>query len=166
MAYVVPGAEPLAASDLREGLASRLAPHMIPTRFVWMEELPTLSFGKVDRRLLQEREQRSDARGVEYLAPRGPDEEFIASCVATVLEIERVGVNDDLFELGLDSLSAAQLIVRISEGLEIPLPIEAAFRAPSVAGLAALARAGFREGEVEDFPDPPRTCPEVYASMR
>lgn len=142
VAYVVPGADPLAASALREGLAGMLAPHMIPTRFVWMEQLPTLSFGKVDRRSLQEREQRSSTIDVEYLAPRDADEEFIASCVIAVLEIERVGVNDDLFELGLDSLSGAQLIGRISEGLEIPLPIEAVFRAPSVAGLAALARAG------------------------
>jgi acyl transferase domain-containing protein/acyl carrier protein len=73
-----------------------------------------------------------------YVGPRSELEGMIADIWQEVLGIEQVGVHDDLFELGGDSLAALQLLNRLRENLQVELPLRSLFETPTVAGLASI----------------------------
>ncbi|HYH79305.1 MAG TPA: amino acid adenylation domain-containing protein, partial [Longimicrobium sp.] len=111
-AYVVArdGADPRAA-ELRAHLAARLPDHMVPAAFVVLERLPLTPNGKVDRRALPAPEH-DPSRDESYVAPRTPVEETLAAIWGEVLRRERVGVHDDFFQLGGDSILTIQIVSR------------------------------------------------------
>jgi amino acid adenylation domain-containing protein len=132
IAYLVGGAE---ADALREQLRERLPEHLVPAAFVPLPALPRTPNGKVDRKALPEPSQQP--AGDAYVAPRSPLEEVLAGMWAELLGLERVGVRDDFFAIGGQSLLAAQLIAQVREIFPGELPLRALFAAPTVAGLAA-----------------------------
>jgi hypothetical protein len=106
--------------ELREFLQKKLPAHMIPYAFVEMDAIPLTLNGKVDRKLLPVPDADVAAKAQEYVAPRTPREQTLAAILAEVLRIERVGVTDDLFELGADSLHVFQIT---SRAMKAGLPI-------------------------------------------
>lgn len=136
VAYVVSSDDPPSAGSLRALLSGRLPPHMIPTAYVSLTELPVLRFGKVDRRSLPPPGETQLSADAEYVAPRTSIEEAIVRLGAGLLGLERIGVNDDLFDLGVDSLVATQLVGRINQEVGADLTVDAVFEAPTAAGLA------------------------------
>ena len=74
----------------------------------------------------------------EAAAPRTPTEELLERIWAEVFGLERVGIDQDLFELGGDSLRATQLLARVQEAFGVDLPIDALFAASTIAGLATV----------------------------
>src|SRR6185369_15061068 len=149
VAYVVPAAPAAPEEDLRDFLSERLPDHMIPSAFVFLETLPLTPNGKVDRRALPEPE--ADRRGTEesWLAPRTETEEILAGIWSDVLGAGRVGVEDNFFTLGGDSILSIQVTSRARRaGLQLtPRDL---FEHPTIAGLAAVAR---RVGEVLAEPE-------------
>jgi surfactin family lipopeptide synthetase C len=141
---VAPAESPAACSladELRRFLGARLPGYMVPAAFVLMEELPLSPNGKVDRRALPSADIASAARQTGYAAPRTPIEEALAAIWAEVLGTgthpdRRVGVHDNFFELGGHSLLATQVISRIQQAFQIPLPLHRLFEGPTVAELA------------------------------
>ncbi|AWV06080.1 non-ribosomal peptide synthetase [Marilutibacter maris] len=121
-------------SGLRGHLASRLPEAMIPSAFVWMPQLPLTPNGKLDRKALPRPEQRGRAPHVE---PTTAIEKKLAALWCAVLGRERVGLHDNFFDLGGDSLSAAEMIARFPEYLSMELPLASVFEASTIAGLAA-----------------------------
>ncbi|WP_051854800.1 non-ribosomal peptide synthetase [Streptomyces sp. NRRL B-1347] len=97
-----------APGELRAYLAQRLPAHMIPAAFVVLDELPLTSSGKVDRAGLPDPE----FHGADYQAPRDAREECLAALFAEVLGTERVGVHDDFFVIGGDSIQSIQVATR------------------------------------------------------
>jgi acyl carrier protein len=85
-----------------------------------------------------------------YVAPRGETEEAIAEMWQALLGIERVGVDDNFFDLGGQSLLALQLLSRMRERFGVELSVHTIFNAPTVAQLAELVR------EAGDTADPER----------
>jgi amino acid adenylation domain-containing protein len=135
VAYVAPaGAGELSAAELRAGLRERLPEHMVPAAFVVLDRLPLNANGKVDRRALPVPEP--DASGGEHPAPRTATEEVLAGIWASVLGVERVGVEDGFFELGGHSLLAMQVAARVRQALGMEVPLRAIFEAPTMRGLA------------------------------
>jgi acyl carrier protein len=124
---------------------------MIPTVFVPIDELPVLRFGKVDRRSLPPADETQPTVDVDYVAARNPTEEAIVQLGADLLGLERIGVNDDLFDLGLDSLIATQLVGRINKDLGAELDVEAVFESPTVAGLAVRMGQSPKSQEIDDL---------------
>ncbi len=119
IAYCVPdpGRSP-AAPDLRAFAAERLPDYMVPSAFVMMERLPLTSNGKVDQAALPA----PDSKPIvdDYVAPRSKEEEVLAQIWAEVLHLKRVGVTDNLFELGGDSLHVFQITARAKKaGLSV-----------------------------------------------
>ena len=129
------GAERPAAADLRAFLRDRLPEYMVPGAFSWLDALPRTTSGKLDRRALPE----SDAGGAEaapYVAPRGELEERLAAVWAEVLGIERVGVHDDFFDLGGQSILATRLIARLREEIGGDLGVAELLANPTIEGMA------------------------------
>ncbi|HEY1270473.1 MAG TPA: HAD-IIIC family phosphatase [Terriglobales bacterium] len=127
---------------LRTKLAENLPEYMVPASFVVLDALPLTPNGKVDVRALPEPE---DDR--EYLAPRTPVEEMVAGIWCTVLNLERVGVNDDFFEVGGHSLLATQVVSRVRQALQVELPLRAMLDSPTVAAMAKQIEAARRSQE-------------------
>lgn len=141
LAFVIPN-EPAGDTqtfdaELTEALASRLPKYMIPSVFVHLDELPLTANGKVDRKKLAS--IGTDLRAkVEYVAPRNDTEERIAKLWQELLGVEKVGVHDDFFGLGGNSLIASRLLVKIHDIFEIEIPFAKLFNAANVAALSVI----------------------------
>nr|ACJ60948.1 VEG6 [uncultured soil bacterium] len=107
VAYVAPGdIDPRA---LRDDLASRLPPYMVPAAVIALDVLPLTPHGKIDRAALPEPDFSSTSAGRE---PETEAERILCEVFAEVLGIDRVGVEDSFFELGGDSISSMQVAAR------------------------------------------------------
>ncbi|MGW3989562.1 amino acid adenylation domain-containing protein [Streptomyces sp. NPDC004830] len=95
-------------ADLRRFAAARLPDYMVPALLVVLDRLPLTAGGKVDRAALPE----PRFTGGEYRAPRTPAEQILAEVYADVLGTERVGVDDDFFTSGGDSIRSIQVVAR------------------------------------------------------
>ncbi len=139
VAYFVPRtAEALGVVELRRWLQTTLPEPMIPSAFVKLETLPLSSNGKVDRAALPDPGPAPLDESAPYLAPRTPREETLARVWAEVLEVERVGVHDDFFDLGGHSLQSVQLAARLTTALNRPVSVTTVFQAPTVAEMAVV----------------------------
>jgi acyl-CoA synthetase (AMP-forming)/AMP-acid ligase II/aryl carrier-like protein len=108
------GAVPTLA-ELREFLLKKLPAYMVPAAFVPLEALPLTPNGKVDRGALPAPDWLKQQDGIAYVAPRNPEEERMAGIWAEVLRLQRVGIKDNLFELGADSLHVFQIAARANK---------------------------------------------------
>lgn len=148
VAYVVQSgsdkpATPLApeaslVEKLRAFLKERLPDSMLPTAFVLLDALPLTSNGKVDRTALEPPENFSRAAGEEYRAPRNRTEEVLSGIWAEILGVEKVGINDNFFESGGDSIRGIQAIARANRA-GIHLTPHQLFQHQTIAELAAVA---------------------------
>jgi amino acid adenylation domain-containing protein len=124
--------------ELARLLAPALPARAIPTAFERVERLPRRGDGALDRAVVAAALAEDAARAAPaYAAPRSALEERIALLWGELLGLSRVGIHDDFFRLGGHSLLATQVIVRLSEGLGIDVPLRHLFEAPTVAQLAA-----------------------------
>ena len=138
LAYVVLGGEAkVTAGALRGFLLERLPAYMIPSVFVHVSALPITSHGKVDRNALPAPDGNNTLTDEAYVAPRTLVEERLGAILATLLRIERVGINDNFFLLGGHSLLGTQLITNISRSFGVELSLLTLFDHPTVAGMAA-----------------------------
>jgi amino acid adenylation domain-containing protein len=126
--------------ELSEHLAQRLPAYMVPTSFVALNALPLTASGKVDRRVLP----RPGAPDRSTVAPRTPVEAALADVFASVLSVESVGVHDNFFTVGGDSMLA--LAVRSeAERRGIAFDVEELYARPTVAELAESSSRPVRE---------------------
>ena len=136
-AYVVGrDGQPPTVAELRRFLGERLPEFMIPAAVVNLDSLPTTTSGKVDRRALPEPEWGRSGQQGEFVAPRTPTEQQLAAIWSEVLSIERIGAEDDFFDLGGNSLLALRLASRVRQAMSIDLPLVTLFTAPTLSGLA------------------------------
>jgi len=141
VAYVVPESGALRTLDVVRGfLMERLPDYMVPSTFLFLEAMPATPGGKVDRRALPVPERaRPDLEG-GYVAPGTPVEKAIADIWAEVLGLETIGIDDNFFALGGDSIRCIQVRAKAGEaGIDITL--QQMFAHQTIRGLAAeLAR--------------------------
>jgi amino acid adenylation domain-containing protein len=102
-------------AELRDFLVKKVPAYMAPVAYVALDALPLTPNSKIDRGALPAPNWTKQPQGVTYVAPRSPDEETMAKIWAEVLRLERVGINDNLFELGADSLHVFQITARASK---------------------------------------------------
>ena len=98
---------------IRDTIAKRLAPYMIPSFFVQLTSFPLTVSGKIDRKQLKPPEK--DTLQSEYAPPENENEERLCRAMAKVLKLERVGRNDDFFALGGDSLKVQELLYLLDD---------------------------------------------------
>ncbi|MEU7763695.1 amino acid adenylation domain-containing protein [Nocardia sp. NPDC049190] len=134
VAYAVPslGAR-IDPAQLLPALARTLPAYMVPATVVELAAFPLNTSGKLDRKALPQ----PTFTGREFRAPSTPIEEIVAGVFADVLGVDRVGVDDDFFALGGNSLVATQVVARLSAALDARVSVRTLFDAPVVAALAA-----------------------------
>jgi amino acid adenylation domain-containing protein/non-ribosomal peptide synthase protein (TIGR01720 family) len=133
VAYLVPAdGVTLDQDGIRRALAERLPSYMIPSAFVILDALPRNTNGKLDRQALPEPQFET----AEFRAPTNPVEEAVAAVFAEVLSVERVGLDDDFFALGGNSLIATQVVSRLGAALDTQVPVRSIFESPTVQSLA------------------------------
>ena len=121
---------------LRHSLGAQLPDFMMPSAFIWMDELPKTSSGKVDKKALPGPEMKRPELSVLYKAPDSKIERDISSCWAELLELDIVGVNDNFFELGGNSLLALRTAVILKQMHQYDLPVTKLYQFPTVEGVA------------------------------
>jgi len=126
--------------ELRSFLKERLPEVMIPSAFVGVDDWPRTPGGKLDRLALAELQEDGPSSAVDSAPPRSSLEETLARIWAEVLDLPRVGREDNFFSLGGDSILGIQVVARARQ-LGVPLSTRQFFLDPTVAGLAASAAA-------------------------
>ncbi len=142
-AYIVPAIVSYpTTSELRRWLKGRMPEPMVPSSYVFLEALPLSPNGKLDRSALRPPAMLGDeGSSIEYAPPRTIAEEILAGITADLLGRDRVGVNEDFFELGIDSILGIQMVSRARQAGLVLDPIQL-FQCPNVADLAAAAESG------------------------
>src|SRR6266566_1182612 len=142
VAYFVPAAKAQPThTELRNFIATRLPECMVPATFVKLEALPLNPSGKVDRTGLPAPNAENTLRDSSFVAPRTPIEERLAAMLALLLDLDRVGVEDNFFLLGGHSLLGTQLIARVRDAFGVELSLRTLFDAPTVSKLSAQIEA-------------------------
>ena len=128
-------------TELREFVFSRLAAFKVPRQILIVDEIPKGSFGKLQRSRLAELlhaaacDQDGSAGKREYVAPRTPDEMVLADIWSRILRVEMIGIEDDFFRLGGDSILATQVVAHVRQILGVELSPIAMFETPTITGL-------------------------------
>ncbi|MEA2827783.1 MAG: hypothetical protein QOG43_2222, partial [Actinomycetota bacterium] len=130
-AYVV--ADQVERHELLAFLRQTLPPYMVPATITFLEALPLTAHGKVDRQALARPERTVDSPPV---APRTPIESILAEIWEEVLDTKHIGVHDDFFDVGGDSLSATRVVSQLRASVGLELPLVCMFETPTIAELA------------------------------
>ena len=126
--------------EIRDSLALRLPRQMLPATLTILEAFPLNPNGKIDRKALPEPE-----RERELTSPRNNIEERICNIWEDILELEQVGIQEDFFALGGNSLHATRLLSRLCDAFEIEMSLPEVFEAQTIAELAHLIQQGQRK---------------------
>jgi amino acid adenylation domain-containing protein len=152
------------APQLAGFLKGQLPAYMVPSAFVVLDRLPLTPSGKVDYRALPAPEGLRPEVGGGRVAPRTRTERLLAETWEEVLDVVRIGVDDNFFDCGGHSLRALRVLSRAQQLFKVELQLTELFATPTVAGLAALveqrqlgllddARAAARLAELERLTD-------------
>ena len=123
-------------SQLRQHLKLRLPEYMLPREFVLLDTLPLSANGKVDRHALPIPDTLNSPQVGNFIAPRTPVEQDLARIWENLLEVDRVGIDDNFFDIGGDSLLATRFISRIKQRFQIDLSLSDFFENPTVNSVA------------------------------
>jgi acyl carrier protein len=151
--------------ELREELQRELPEGMIPGVWVRLDQLPLTPSGKLDRRALPAPDMARPQLREPFVAPRTPTEQTLSEIWSEILKVTPIGIHDDFFALGGDSLLATRLIFKTRSALHVEIPVRTIFEARTISGLAeyieATSQAEAEEAEriarlldqIEQLPD-------------
>ena len=137
VAYYTPQAGQKATNaELFAFLKDRLPEYMVPAAFVELERMPLNSNGKIDKKALPAADLARPERTEDVVTPQTPLEQEVASVWKEVLGLERVGVNENFFEIGGHSLLATRVIMLLRSRLGLSISLRLLFEYPTIGGMA------------------------------
>ncbi|MGB3636257.1 MAG: amino acid adenylation domain-containing protein [Rivularia sp. (in: cyanobacteria)] len=137
VAYIVPEKEDIKlVQSLRKYLKEHLPEYMVPANFVMLKNLPLNANGKLDRQALPKATDLSNNFGVNYVAPDNEVEKKIAHIWQEVLQLEKVGMEDNFFDLGGHSLLVLQVQSKLQKVLNKNVSATDLFKYPNISALA------------------------------
>ncbi|MEG4208055.1 amino acid adenylation domain-containing protein [Microcoleus sp. Pol7_A1] len=140
VAYVVPkqSLEPESSliKELRAHLIQKLPHYMVPSSFMLLSKLPLTPNGKIDRLTLPAPE-RAQSWQSNFVPPRTAKEQALAAIWIEVLGCDRIGINDNFWEIGGHSLLATQVLSRIFDTFQVKLSLRCLFELPTIVACAA-----------------------------
>jgi amino acid adenylation domain-containing protein len=129
----LPQSEPIPGAldkEIREYLAQKLPGYMAPELYVLLEALPLTSNGKVNRKALPEPDARPARK--DFVPPRTGTEKGLVIIWRNVLGVEQIGIEDEFFELGGNSILSIQLITQIRETFQVEAPLRNLFEKSTI----------------------------------
>ncbi|WP_200215677.1 non-ribosomal peptide synthetase [Micromonospora coerulea] len=138
--YLTGDPERISLGTLRDDLKRQLPDYMVPSALVVLEALPLTANGKLDRGALPAPDTGPDRRESALVEPRTAAEQTLRQIWAEVLglPVGKIGVHDDFFELGGNSLKAIFIVTRARSEFDAPLPLAAFLETPTIAGITRL----------------------------
>ena len=127
---------PALSQELHASLKQSLPEYMLPAIIVILERMPVTAQGKLDRGALPAIDEERIRSLHSFVAPRNAEERQLAKIWSGILGLDRIGVGDDFFRIGGHSLSATQVVSRISKEFGIEVPLADLFDDPTIEGLA------------------------------
>jgi amino acid adenylation domain-containing protein len=150
LAFMVPVAEKLLpVKNVQHYLRKRLPAYLIPSHFQFLEELPRLSGGKVDRQALLSKIIPSSENGRVHVPPRNKEEKRLIGILEGILEKRPIGVTDDFFEIGGHSLLAMRFISAINREFGEQLPVSVLIAGSTVEQLAGMLQNNLKTNQIE-----------------
>jgi amino acid adenylation domain-containing protein len=143
----------VSSGDLRRWLGGLLPHYMVPAAFVFVDSLPLTPNGKIDRRALPAPSESGQQASPSFVSPRAGIESAVAEIWRSVLRVERVGVDDNFFDLGGHSLLVVQMQSRLRDRFACELSLMELFRRPTVGAIAEYVSANATPATVADTPD-------------
>lgn len=125
--------------EIKEYLKGLLPVYMIPGLFMQLNKLPLTVTGKIDRKKLGQINPEQSAAEL-YIAPRTDTEKILAEIWKKILKKDKVGISENFFELGGNSLKATQIITHIAKELQVSVPLNGLFNDPTIDGLAGIIK--------------------------
>ncbi len=146
VAYVIPKSKnDFHQNDLRKFLKDKLPDYMIPSAFVQMETLPRTPSGKIDKRNLPKPQFKRPEVDTIFVEPKTELEKTFSKIWSSLLRIDKVGVNDNFFDLGGNSLMALQMIVKLKTEHGIELPVVKLYQHPEISSIVKFLSAENKE---------------------
>ena len=146
---------PPSIDELRALVAAALPDYMVPASFVFLDSLPLTESGKLDRLALPDPRQAGQRPETAYVAPGTAIEARLREIWSELLGRERIGIQDNFFALGGNSLLALQVVARIAAAFRVMLPHNCLFESPTIARLAeAVEHARGIEADETIRPEP------------
>ncbi|HEX8282689.1 MAG TPA: amino acid adenylation domain-containing protein [Pyrinomonadaceae bacterium] len=136
-------------AELQSFLREKLPEYMLPSALAVIDALPLTAEGKVNRQALAAGEAARPKPQEAYVAPRNELEREVARVVQQILKVERVGIHDNFFDLGGNSMHVVQLHGRLRELLGRELQVVELFRHPCIGALLESLRDGTEKSAVE-----------------
>jgi acyl-coenzyme A synthetase/AMP-(fatty) acid ligase/acyl carrier protein len=139
IAYFVPTTRPIiTVTRIRKELVSIIPDYMIPSVFACIAAIPQTPNGKIDRLHLPSPTGERPWLDIPFVSAATNTEEDLSQIWSEVLEIDQVGIHDNFFDLGGNSLAASRIMSRVLRTFQLELPIKTIFEAPTVAGMGAI----------------------------
>ena len=129
--------------ELRNYLKERVPDYMLPAEYIYLEEFPLTDNGKIDKKRLLTKQVAGLTRGTEYIAPRNELEESLILIWQEVLNRENIGVQDNFYDLGGDSIKSIQVVSRL-RGYGYVIKVEDVLRNPIIEDLVKIAKVSSR----------------------
>ncbi|MBK6639837.1 MAG: amino acid adenylation domain-containing protein [Bacteroidetes bacterium] len=136
VAYIVPSENSkLTVADIRKTISGNLPEYMMPSSFVFLNTLPKTPSGKIDRKSLPKPDEKRPEIGTLFVQAATPDEIAISRLWSKLLRIDKVGIDDNFFDLGGNSLLALQAIAILRQENGMDIPVVKLYQQPTVRGL-------------------------------
>ena len=124
------------SAELRNYLSQKLPDYMVPNYFVQLEQIPLTTNGKIDKNALPSPQLSRVKLSVTYVAPTTQLEKTISDTWKELLNVDRVGIQDNFFDLGGNSLNIVMMEHKLKEALKLEIPIVTLFTYPTIQSLA------------------------------
>ncbi|QEC74517.1 polyketide synthase [Mucilaginibacter ginsenosidivorax] len=142
IAYLVSQTGKQDTAAIREALEQQLPDFMLPSAYVWIDELPKTTSGKIDRKALPNPGLERPELAVLYKAPSTQAEKNITGIWISLLQLNKIGIDDDFFLLGGNSLLALKTVAALKQELNLDVPITRLYQYPTISGLVSFLSGG------------------------
>jgi amino acid adenylation domain-containing protein len=119
-------------------LENYLPSYMVPSTLIKLEKLPLSANGKVDRKQLPAPNTKKDVASTDFVGPSSETEKSLVVLASKLMNLDSVGVTDNLFELGADSITATRFVSHIREQFQVQLSLTQVFQNPEISNLAQM----------------------------
>ncbi|WP_255486811.1 polyketide synthase [Mucilaginibacter sp. SP1R1] len=138
IAYLVASNNQQNTDSVRKSLEHQLPDFMLPSAYVWLQELPKTTSGKVDRKALPQPGMDRPELSVLYRAPLTALEKNITAVWMSLTQLDKIGLDDDFFQLGGNSLLALKTVAQLKQQYNLEVPITKLYQYPTISGLVSF----------------------------